>query len=66
MSDIQTILARWGGWAREHSHLDYPHIANGFKGLVAIVVVRQFLQIWRKTRNYKPIWLWEGCQPLSP
>ncbi len=55
MSDIQTILARWGGWAREHSHLDYPHIANGFKGVVAIVVVRQLLQIWRKTRNYKPI-----------
>ncbi len=21
MSDIQTILARWGVWAREHSHL---------------------------------------------
>ncbi|CNL50997.1 antiterminator Q family protein [Yersinia enterocolitica] len=35
MSDIQTILARWGVWAREHSHLDYPHIANGFKSLVA-------------------------------
>ncbi|AJJ64403.1 phage antitermination Q family protein [Yersinia aldovae 670-83] len=35
MSDIQTTLARWGIWARESSHLNYPHIANGFKGLVA-------------------------------
>lgn len=32
MSDIQTVLTRWGVWAREHSQLDYPHIASGFKG----------------------------------
>ncbi len=34
MSDIQTVLTRWGVWARDNSHLDYPHIASGFKGLV--------------------------------
>ncbi|CNH28003.1 antiterminator Q family protein [Yersinia pekkanenii] len=34
MSDIQTVLTRWGIWARENSQLDYPHIASGFKGLV--------------------------------
>ncbi|CFR26004.1 antiterminator Q family protein [Yersinia kristensenii] len=33
MSDIQTVLTRWGVWAREHSQLDYPHIASGFKGV---------------------------------
>lgn len=32
MSDIQTVLTRWGVWAKDHSHLDYPHIASGFKG----------------------------------
>lgn len=39
---------------------------NEVGGVVAIVAVRLLLRIWRKTRNYKPIWLWEGCQPLSP
>lgn len=34
MSDIQTVLTRWGVWAKDHSHLDYPHIASGFKGAV--------------------------------
>ncbi len=33
MSDIQTVLTRWGVWAREHSQLDYSHIASGFKGV---------------------------------
>ena len=33
MSNIQTVLARWGVWARENIHLDYPHIANGLKGM---------------------------------
>ncbi|CNI60654.1 antiterminator Q family protein [Yersinia vastinensis] len=36
MNDIKTVLARWGVWARDHSHLDYPHIASGFKGATAI------------------------------
>ncbi|CNB41084.1 antiterminator Q family protein [Yersinia similis] len=34
MSYIQTVLARWGVWARDNSRLDYPHISSGFKGLV--------------------------------
>ncbi|CNL51623.1 antiterminator Q family protein [Yersinia alsatica] len=34
MSDIQTVLARWGVWARDNSNLDYPHIDNEFKDLM--------------------------------
>ncbi|QKJ02304.1 antiterminator Q family protein [Yersinia mollaretii] len=33
MADIQTVLARWGVWARDNSRLDYPHIASGFRGI---------------------------------
>ncbi|AKP33843.1 antiterminator Q family protein [Yersinia aleksiciae] len=33
MGDIQTVLARWGVWARDNTRLDYPHIASGFRGI---------------------------------
>ena len=35
MDDIQAVLTRWGVWARDNAKLDYPHIANGFKGVVS-------------------------------
>lgn len=34
MRDIQQVLMRWGGWAREHPSMGYSHIAAGFKGLL--------------------------------
>ncbi len=34
MRDIQLVLKRWGGWARDNSSIDYSHIAAGFKGLL--------------------------------
>jgi hypothetical protein len=34
MRDIQQVLLRWGGWAKERSTLDYSPIAAGFKGLL--------------------------------
>ncbi|WP_145520833.1 antiterminator Q family protein [Yersinia mollaretii] len=35
MGDIQTVLTRWGVWARYNAHLDYPHIASGFRGITS-------------------------------
>ncbi|CNJ36279.1 antitermination protein [Yersinia mollaretii] len=35
MGDIQTVLTRWGVWARDNAHLDYPHIASGFRGITS-------------------------------
>ncbi|CQH30056.1 antiterminator Q family protein [Yersinia mollaretii] len=35
MADIQTVLTRWGVWARDNAHLDYPHIASGFRGIIS-------------------------------
>lgn len=37
MRDIQIVLERWGAWAaNDNSHIDWPHIAAGFKGLLPI------------------------------
>ncbi|QHB30886.1 hypothetical protein F0T03_00805 [Yersinia canariae] len=34
MRGIQIILTRWGAWARDNAHLDFPYIASGLKRLV--------------------------------
>jgi hypothetical protein len=34
MRNIALMLARWGVWARDHSEINYSHIAAGFKGLL--------------------------------
>ena len=54
------------GAIHHYSPSQFGHSSQRGGGVVAIVAVRQRLRIWHKTRNYKPIWLWEGCQPLSP
>lgn len=34
MSNIQTVLERWGYWAAENSNIGWSPIAAGFKGLL--------------------------------